>query len=212
MKLGSNVRGCEKGAYKGIGFQFKCIRRILPKLPRYLYKDTQDNFKAFLRKNSDVFAWSHKDMSGIDPNIIAYQLNIDPKHCFVKQKCRAFNLKRYKAIKTKVDKLLKVDVIRSVDYPTWLFNIVLVKKANGQWRVCVDFNDLKKACPKDCFPLPKIDQLVGATTGHQLLIFMDAFSKYNQIRMYPPDQEHTSFITNMRFYYYKVMPFDLKNV
>ncbi|KAL5545378.1 hypothetical protein UlMin_005065 [Ulmus minor] len=78
-------------------------------------------------------------------------------------------------------------------------------------RVCVDFTDLNKACPKDNFPLPRIDQLVDAMAGHELLSFMDAYSGYNQIRMHQPDQEHTAFLTDQGLYCYKVMPFGLKN-
>ena len=61
-------------------------------------------------------------------------------------------------------------------YPEWLANMVLVKKSNGKWRVCIDYTDLNKACPKDCFPLPRIDQFVDATAGHELLSFMDGYS------------------------------------
>ena len=78
--------------------------------------------------------------------------------------------------------------------------------------MCVDFTDLNKACPKDSYPLPRIDQLVDSTAGHQLLSFMDAFSGYNQIRMDEADQEKTSFITSQELFCYKVMPFGLKNV
>ena len=88
---------------------------------------------------------------------------------------------------------------------------MLVPKPNGKWRTCVDFTDLNKACPKDCFPLPRIDQLVDATAGHEVLSFMDAYSGYNQITMHPPDEEHTSFRTDTGLYCYKVMPFGLKN-
>ena len=69
--------------------------------------------------------------------------------------------------------------IWEVYYPECLANVVLVKKANRKWRMCVDFTDLNKACPKDSFPLPRIDQLVDSTTGHKLLTFIDAFSGYN---------------------------------
>ena len=69
----------------------------------------------------------------------------------------------------------------------WLTNVVMVKKANGKWRMCVDFTDLNRACPKDSFPLPRIDQLVDSTTRHKLITFMDAFSGYNQIRMAKED-------------------------
>ncbi|XP_038687530.1 uncharacterized protein LOC119986911 [Tripterygium wilfordii] len=92
-----------------------------------------------------------------------------------------------------------------------LANVVVVKKKNGKWRVCIDFTDLNNACPKDSFPLPHIDILVDATTGHELLRFMDAFSGYNQILMHPNDQEKTAFITERGIYCYKVMPFGLKN-
>ena len=77
--------------------------------------------------------------------------------------------------------------------------------------MCVDFTDLNKACPKDSYPLPRIDQPVDSTTGHQLLSFIDAFSGYNQIKMDEADKEKTSFITSQGLFCYKVMPFSLKN-
>ncbi|KAL5577646.1 hypothetical protein UlMin_019345 [Ulmus minor] len=160
----------------------------------------------FLRDHRDVFAWSHEDMPGIDPKVIVHRLNIDPSFRPVKQKRRTFNAERYMAINTEVDKLLKADFIREANYPEWIANVVLVKKANGNWRVCVDFTDLNKACPKDSFPLPRIDQLVDATAGHELLSFMDAYSGYNQIRMHQPDQEHTAFLTDQGLYCYKLNP------
>ncbi|KAL5570533.1 hypothetical protein UlMin_027108 [Ulmus minor] len=165
----------------------------------------------FLREHRDVFAWSHEDMPGIDPNVIVHRLNIDPNFKPIKQKRRTFNAERYMAINTEVDKLLKAGFIEEANYPDWIANVILVKKANGNWRVCVDFTDLNCACPKDSFPLPKIDQLVDATAGHELLSFMDAYSGYNQIQMHEEDQEHTAFLTNQGLYCYKVMPFGLKN-
>ena len=110
-----------------------------------------------------------------------------------------------------MDKLLKAGFIREVNYPNWISNIALVKKANGKWRMCIDFKNLNKACPKDSYPLPRIDQLVDATLGHELLTFMDAFFGYNQIRKALEDKEKTSFITNRGLYCYRVMPFGLKN-
>ena len=109
-----------------------------------------------------------------------------------------------------MDKLLDIGFIRESFYPSWLANPVLVKKSNGKWRTYVYFTDLNKACPKDSFPLPRIDQLVYATSGHELLSFMDAYSGYNQIPMYLLDEEHTSFIIDRGLYCYKVMPFGLK--
>ena len=104
---------------------------------------------------------------------------MDPERKPVQQRRRPFAPKRDQAIAEEVTKLLTVGFIHEVYYPDWLANVVLVKKANGKWRMCVDFTDLNKACPKDSFPLPRIDQLVDSTAGHKLLTFMDAFSGYN---------------------------------
>ena len=90
---------------------------------------------------------------------------------------------RNQAISDEVEKLLATGFIREVYYSNWLANVVMVKKSNGKWRMCVDFIDLNKACPKDSFPLPQIDQLVDSTAGHSLLTFMNVFSCYNQIMM-----------------------------
>ena len=76
-----------------------------------------------------------------------------------------------------------VGFIQEVYYPNWLANVILVKRANEKWRMCMDFIDLNKACPKDSFPLPRINQIVDSIVGHKLLMFMDAFSGYNQIKM-----------------------------
>ena len=87
----------------------------------------------------------------------------------------------------------------------------MVKKYNGKWRMCVDFTNLNRACPKDSYPLPRIDTLVDSTAKHELLSFMDAFSGYNQIKMNEGDQEKTSFVTSQGLFCYKVMSFRLKN-
>ena len=89
--------------------------------------------------------------------------------------------------------------------------MVLVKKSNGKWRMCVDFTDLNKACPKDSYPLPSIDALVDSASGCKLLSFLDAFSGYNQIKMHPMDECKTAFMTERSCYCYKVMLFGLKN-
>ena len=133
----------------------------------------------FLRANADVFAWSAADVPGIDPEVISHALNVDPTHRPVKQKKRHCAPDRIRVVDQEVDKLLEAGFIREVSYPEWLANVVLVRKASGKWRMCVDYTDLNKACPKDSFPLPRIDQLVDATSGYQLLSFMDAFSGYN---------------------------------
>ena len=165
----------------------------------------------FLQENLDVFAWSHEDMPGIPTEVIQHKLNVNPERKPVQQRRKAFAPERDQAIRDEVARLLTAGVIREVYYPDWLANVVLVKKANEKWRTCVDFTDLNKACSKDNFPLPRIDQLVDSTVGHKLLTFMDAFSGYNQIKMAEEDQEKTTFITSQGLYCYRVMPFGLKN-
>ena len=108
---------------------------------------------TFLKDNQDVFAWSHDDMLGIDPSIIVHKLNVSPSFLPVRQKKRVFAQEQDKAIVEEVRKLLEADFIREVYYPDWLVNIVMVKKANGKLRMCVDFIDLNKVCPKDSYPL-----------------------------------------------------------
>ena len=106
---------------------------------------------------------------------------------------------------------MEIDAIKPCQYLKWLSNVVVVKKKNGKWRVCIDFTNLNKACPEDSYPLPKIDQLVDTTAGYERMSFLDAYSGYNQIKMNEKDRIHTTFITERGLYCYKVMHFGLKN-
>ena len=135
-------------------------------------------------------------MQGILAKTIQHHLNVDPEKKLVQQRRRVFAPERNKAVMDEVNKLLAANFIREVYYSKWLANVVMVKKANGKWRMCVDFTNLNNACLKNSFPLPRIDQLVDSTTGHKLLTFMDAFSRYNQIQMAEEDREKTAFITS----------------
>ena len=160
-----------------------------------LAEDIKSSHIHFLEQNMEVFAWKQEYMGGVDPTMITHKLNANPSFKPVKQKRWSFAPERQKAINEEVGKLLQAKAIREVEYPEWLANVVLVKKANGKWRLCIDFTDINRACPKDSFPLPRIDLIVDATAGHELLSFMDAFLGYNQISMDPSDQEKTSFVT-----------------
>ena len=148
-----------------------------------LEEKTKKDLIHFFKKNIDVFAWSHEDMPCINPNVITHRLNVCPTYKPMRQKKKEFTPERDSAIKDEVQKLIAAKFIREVYYLDWLANVVMVKKANGKWRMCVDFTNLNKACPKDSYPLLCIDQLVDSTNGHKLLSFMDTFSGYNQIRM-----------------------------
>ena len=151
-------------------------------------------------------------MIRISPTHASHRLNVAPSAKPVRQKVRRFNPDRHLVIQTEVDNLMRNGFIRAIKYPEWMANMVVVLKKGNKWRVCVDYTDLNDACPKDSFPLPRIDQIVDASAGHRILSFLDAFSRYHQIPMHPPDAEKTSFITPHELYYYNVMPFGLKNV
>ncbi|XP_013733114.1 uncharacterized protein LOC106436704 [Brassica napus] len=177
----------------------------------YLSEDMQRSVLNFLKADVSTFVWSMSDMKGIDPAIITHELNVDPTFKPIRQKRRKLGPDRSKAVNEEVDRLLGAGSIAEVRYPEWLANPVVVKKKNGKWRVCVNFTDLNKACPKDNYPLPNINGLVESTAGNEMLTFMDAFSGYNQIMIHPDDREKTAFITDRGTYCYKVMPFGLKN-
>nr|CAN79683.1 hypothetical protein VITISV_011289 [Vitis vinifera] len=150
-------------------------------------------------------------MKGIHPSIASHRLNVFSAARPVRQRIRRFHPDRQRVIRNEIDKLLEAGFIREVSYPDWLANVVVVPKKEGKWRVCVDYTNLNNACPKDSFPLPRIDQIVDSTSGQGMLSFLDAFSGYHQIPMSPDDEEKTAFITPHGLYCYKVMSFGLKN-
>lgn len=115
-------------------------------------------------------------------------------------------------IKEKVKKQFDAGFLVVAWYPEWVANIIPVPKKAGKVRMCVDYQDLNRASPKDNFPLPHIDILVDNTTNFALFSFMDGFLGYNQIKMAPEDMEKMTFITLWETFCYKVMSFRLKNV
>lgn len=127
------------------------------RIGKSLSPEAKTEMIRFLKGNLDVFAWKHEDMVGIDPRISCHHLNINPSYAPHRQKRRTLNPERYEALKDEVSKLSHSGFIREAIYPRWISNPVLVKKSSGKWRVCVDFTNLNKACPKDSFPLPRID-------------------------------------------------------
>ena len=133
----------------------------------------------FLRNNKDIFAWKPSDMPGIPREVAEHALKIHPDSKPVKQRLRRFDKEKRRAIGEEIAKLLAAGFIREVYHPEWLANPVLVRKKNGKWRMCVDYTGLNKACPKDLFPLPRIDQIVDSTSGCETLCFLDAYSGYH---------------------------------
>ena len=165
----------------------------------------------FLKRNVDVFAWNAYEALGVDSSFIYHHLNVNPSVTPKKQPPRRSSKDHFDTIKDEVMKLKQAEAIKEMFYPKWLANTVIVKKKNGKWRVCADFTDLNKACPKDPFLIPWIDQLVDAIVGHPWMSFLNTFQAYHQIPLALEDQDKTVFFTHIEDYHYKVMPFGLKN-
>ena len=104
-------------------------------------------------------------MPGIHPSIIYHKLVICPQAKPISQKKRKMREEQLKAIKEEVDKLLNANFIKEVRYSTWLTNVVMVKKAKDKWRICTNYTNLNRVCPKDAYPLPSIDMLVNVASG-----------------------------------------------
>ncbi|KAL0411005.1 UNVERIFIED_CONTAM: Pro-Pol polyprotein [Sesamum latifolium] len=151
----------------------------------HLDEEAKKEITLCLRRNADIFAWTPQDLEGIDP--------------------------QDKIIQTEVNKLIAAGHTEEIQFPEWLSNVVLVPKPGGKSRMCIDFRDLSKACPKDLYPLPRIDQLVDSTSGCELLSMMDASQGYHQIMLAPEDRKKVSFITSEGTFCYVAMPFGLKN-
>lgn len=176
-----------------------------------LSAEEQESYRSFLMEYRDCFAWTYKEMPGLDPRVATHKLAIDPQFRPVKQPPRRLRPEFQDQVIAEVDRLITAGFIKEVQYPRWLANIVPVEKKNGQVRVCVDFRDLNRACPKDDFPIPITEMVVDSTTGYGALSFMDGSSGYNQIKMDPRDAIDTAFRTPKGNFYYTVMPFGLKN-
>nr|KYP74594.1 Transposon Ty3-I Gag-Pol polyprotein [Cajanus cajan] len=194
-----------------IPFQLGKSEEQVTYLSSQLTETDVEDTKQVLRKYLDLFAWTATDMPGIDPNFHCHRLSVCRDAKPIAQKKRKMGGDRAQAVKEEKTKLLQAGFIREIKSSTWLANVVMVKKANGKWWMCTDYTNLNKACPKDAYPLPHIDTLVDGAAGHQRLSFLDAYSGYNQIPMYPPNQGKTAFITDSAKFCYKVMPFELRN-
>ncbi len=146
-----------------------------------------------------------------------HSLHVRPGSKPIRQALRRYDDARRKIICDEIAKLLAARFIKEVLHPEWIANPVLVEKKKDEavvkkkWRVCVDYTDLNKVCPKDPFPLPRIDQVIDSTAGCELVSFIDAYSGFHQIALNPDDQIKTSFITPYGAYCYLTMPFGLRN-
>src|ERR1044071_7829313 len=152
-------------------------------------------------------------MPGIPREFAEHALHIKPNTKPVKQALRRFSEPKRRPIGEEVNRLLDTQFIRQTKKATWIANPVLVpKKDTDVLRMCVDYGPVNKHCPKDHFPLSRIDQIIDSTAGCDLLSFLDAHSGCNQIRMKEEDEEHTPLIPPYGLFCYRTMPFGLKNI
>ena len=171
----------------------------------------RDKIVDCILKYEECFMKKPTDVTGIDPSIVVHRILVHPWATPVKQKLWRMKPEWSLKIKDEIAKQLGANFIEPVAYPQWLANIVPVPKKDGKVRMCVDYRDLNKACPKDDFPLPHIDLLIDRMAGHESVSLTDLAAGYNQIQMYGPDKGKMSFITEWGTFCYHVMPFGLKN-
>src|SRR3954463_3341848 len=186
---------------------------------------TMSPVPQYLHWSDCEVSWSRADHPAILPNpgnyplvvdtlfaeLAEHKLHVRPGSKPVKQPLRRFSEDKRRAIGEEIAKLQAAGFIMEVFYPEWLANPVLVMKKNDTWRMCIDYTCLNKACPKDPFALPRIDQVIDSTAGCELLSFLDATTGYHQIKLVVEDQLKTAFITPSGAYCYITMPFGLKN-
>ncbi|XP_076949824.1 uncharacterized protein LOC143622615 [Bidens hawaiensis] len=125
--------------------------------------------KQLLTKNVDIFVWQPADMTGVPQKIAEHKLRVNSVFTPVMQKKRKMGPEKTKAMNEQVQDLLHAGIIRSIQYQTWVANPVIVPKRNGTWRMCIEFEDLNKACPKDYYPLPEIDLKNAGATYQRLM-------------------------------------------
>jgi hypothetical protein len=172
-------------------------------------QEEQMKLLSFLDKNGDVLAWSTFNLVGVSRDVIEHRLEVSPSARPKKQKLHKMAEEKVKAAKAEVHRLLDGGFIREVKYPQWLANIIMVRKKNGEWKMCTDLN---KCCPKDNFPLARIDQIVETVAGSETMELLNYFLGYHHIWLREEDEEKTSFITPFGTYCYLRMPEGLRNV
>jgi hypothetical protein len=144
----------------------------------------------FLCEHWEIFVWCPSDMPGVPRELVEHALNVYPKAKPVKQPLRQFDEPKRKAIASELHRLENVGFIREIKSSTWVSNPVIVPRKNTDMqKVCVDYTSLNKHCPKDLFPLPRIDQIIDSTARCARLSFLDAYSGYNQIKLKKEDEE-----------------------
>ena len=181
------------------------------KIGSQLTDEEVQQYKDLMLEFIDVFAWSYTDLKGMPPEIVQYTIPLFPDTKPIRQLQRRMNPRMQLIVKAELEQLLQAGFIKPVEITDWVSPMVLVKKKNGKIRVCIDYKALNKRTQKDHFSLPFINIILDEVGGHELYIFMDGYSGYNQISIAPEDHHKTAFITPWGTFIYIVMPFGLCN-
>lgn len=164
-----------------------------------------------LKKYKNVFAWNYEDLKTYDTSIIQHTIPMISDEKPIHQKLRKIHPNLENKMKSELNKLLKAKITFPIRHSRWVSNHVLVRKKNGDIRICIDFRNINKACQKDNFPLPPMELILQLVVGSELMPFLDGFSGYNQILVHPEDRLKTTFRTKWGTYSYQKMPFGLIN-
>jgi hypothetical protein len=158
----------------------------------------QAELLQFLDKNSEIFVWSTSDLVGVSREVIEQKLQVNPYANPKKQKLCKISEEKIEAAKAEVQRLLNARFIREVRYLQWLANVVMVRKKNEKWQMCIDFTDLNKCCPKDDFSLARIDKIVDSAASCEIMTLLDYFSGYHQIWPHREDEEKNKLHNTVR--------------
>jgi hypothetical protein len=221
-KNNSNIaRNENEGSSTSRPIEPECETKGVPLDPRVLDKvvmisqdltaDKETELLSSLDKNNDVFMWRTSDLIGVSRDIIEHKLQVNPSAKPKKQRLHKMSDEKVAVAKAEVQRLLNARFIREIHYPSWLVNVVMVEKKNDKWKMCTNFTNLNKCCPKDAFLLSRIDKVVDSVAGSKIMALLDCFLGYHQIWLCMEDEEKTSFITPFGTYCYLRMPECLKN-
>jgi hypothetical protein len=180
-----DVKSMNEGSFASRPIEPECETKRVPLDPRVpdkavmISQDLSAREEAELLlipdKSSDIFTWKTTNLTGVSRDIIEHKLQVNPSIRPRKQKLRKMSDEKVVAVKAEVQKPLDVGFIREVLYPSWLVNVIMFKKKNGKWRMCIDFTDLNKCCPKDDFPLSRINKVVDSAAGCEIMALLDCF-------------------------------------
>ena len=156
-------------------------------LSTHLSSAQSSKYCTLMKQFADIFAWEYSDIKTYDTNIIQHKIPLEKNTIPFKQKLRPISPLLLPLIEKEIKKLLDAKIIVPLRYSKWIANLVVVRKKNGEIRLCVGFRNLNKCSKKDNYPLPNMEHLLQKVSGARFMSFLDGFSSYNQVVVHPED-------------------------